>query len=304
MHRTEARLPGRPLPVAFLGFVLTIALTLSAGIAGAAPTRPSPSPSAEVSTPAAKATVAASPTPTPGATKGTPSAKPTDTPSAEPKVSASPTETTSPTEVEAQVTVVNVPPNAWDFEVTSAGDMVTTINLLDNASDPDVGDTLRLFGVGEPGHGTVDAHLDTGIVAYTPEPLFAGDDSFTFTVADDDDAEATATVYIHVNAELHVNADTRDTGHGVPITVDVLENDTPGERSTLKPNTVVMVDPMKPLLTTKHLLARPRPAPTTSRTPGWSCSRPTPTSAESPPMSTKSARNAQSPRMPRFRRPG
>ena len=48
--------------------------------------------------------------------------------------------------------------------------------------------------------------------------------------------------------------DFTDTDYLTAVTVDVLANDTAGERATIEPDTLVIVDPVNLSLTTKHLV--------------------------------------------------
>jgi hypothetical protein len=72
------------------------------------------------------------------------------------------------------------------------------IDVLTNDTDVD-GDTLGLTDVGTPGHGT--ASIADGVISYTPEPLFQGIDSFTYTITDDNDGSATGVVAVTVTAD-------------------------------------------------------------------------------------------------------
>ena len=55
-----------------------------------------------------------------------------------------------------------------------------------------------------PGNGITSVDPISGIVTYTPESGFTGDDSFTYTVMDDDGATSNvATVHIEVIASLN-----------------------------------------------------------------------------------------------------
>ena len=61
-------------------------------------------------------------------------------------------------------------------------------------------DTLTAAIVTNPSHGTLgNIDQNTGIVTYTPNPNFTGDDSFTFKVNDGKaDSSNTATVNVNV----------------------------------------------------------------------------------------------------------
>jgi hypothetical protein len=73
-----------------------------------------------------------------------------------------------------------------DFADTGAGQKVT-VDVLANDTDPD-GDELTLVSVGGAAHGTVT--VVDGLVVYTPDSGWTGDDSATYVVSD---GAATAT---------------------------------------------------------------------------------------------------------------
>jgi len=70
------------------------------------------------------------------------------------------------------------------------------IYVLANDNDPD-GDSIYIFGVSEPLHGTAD--MLGSYISYTPTSGYIGGDSFTYTLRDEHDATDTATVTIAVN---------------------------------------------------------------------------------------------------------
>ncbi|MEM7273464.1 MAG: Ig-like domain-containing protein, partial [Actinomycetota bacterium] len=91
-----------------------------------------------------------------------------------------------------------------DVLTVGEDDGPTAVAVLDNDSDPDVGDVLTVDSVGVATTGT--AALSGGVVTYDPagqfEALAAGQsatDSFTYTVADGNGGFATATVNVTIN---------------------------------------------------------------------------------------------------------
>ncbi|MGV0803675.1 Ig-like domain-containing protein, partial [Mycolicibacterium elephantis] len=72
-------------------------------------------------------------------------------------------------------------------------------------------------------NGTVT--LSDGVITYTPDTGFVGSDSFTYTVNDGNGGVATATVHVTVNNPPVANDDEAFTEVGVPIVINVLEND-------------------------------------------------------------------------------
>jgi hypothetical protein len=95
--------------------------------------------------------------------------------------------------------VGNSPPVAVDDPATAATPDPVIIAVLDNDSDPDVGDTLRVLGVSQPGLGTavvnvVGPGLDT--VTYIPGDGPGGIDTFQYSVTDGKGGSAIATVTV------------------------------------------------------------------------------------------------------------
>jgi|GEM_PF-4063406 len=129
---------------------------------------------------------------------------------------------------------VNRPPVAVDDSATVQQDSsAVTIDVLANDSDPD-GDTLTITAVTQGAHGEV-AITDGGTrVSYTPEPGYAGPDSFTYTVSDGRGGTDTATVTISVNGPPDAVEDSvtvqMDSGAN---TLHVLANDTDPEADAL-----------------------------------------------------------------------
>ncbi|MFK7875245.1 MAG: Ig-like domain-containing protein [Paracoccaceae bacterium] len=88
----------------------------------------------------------------------------------------------------------NSAPIAVDDDFMVNEDTATTLNFLENDSDPN-GDTLLTSILTEPTNGTL-ALLD-GIYTYTPETNFSGTDSFTYQISDGEFSD-TATVNLTV----------------------------------------------------------------------------------------------------------
>ena len=92
----------------------------------------------------------------------------------------------------------NTPPVAPDVSVS--GDEDTTISGVVAATDVD-GDTLTYApGATAPANGSVAIDPATGAFDYTPNPDFAGTDSFTVLVDDGEGGETEATVSVTVDA--------------------------------------------------------------------------------------------------------
>jgi len=135
--------------------------------------------------------------------------------------------------VSIAVATVNDPPIAVDDTDTTDEDAPVTIDVLDNDSDPD-GDGLSVQSVTQPAHGSV---INNGIdVTYVPDPGFDGTDTFTYTVSDGNGGSATATAVVEVAAVNDPPAAQDDSGassENVPITIDVLGNDSDPDGDSL-----------------------------------------------------------------------
>ena len=99
----------------------------------------------------------------------------------------------------ATVTIAFVTPNeapmATDDTASVDEDSAIAVSVLGNDSDPD-GDALTVTAVGTAAHGSVSLGAG-GVVTYTPEANYFGEDSFTYTVSDgalNDTATVTVTV--------------------------------------------------------------------------------------------------------------
>jgi PKD repeat protein len=120
--------------------------------------------------------------------------------------------------------IVNRPPVAQDVAASTHTGTPTQVTLA--ATDPD-GDPLTYSAVSQPLHGTVS--LTAVVATYTPNPRFAGADSFTYRANDGKIDSNLATVTIHVTDGSPVAADDHFTtvqGQSLQIAdPGVLEND-------------------------------------------------------------------------------
>jgi len=103
----------------------------------------------------------------------------------------------------AVITVNNVndnptanPDNA-SVTANSVGGVLVPV-LANDASAPDVGETLSITAVGPATNGSVT--IVGGSVRYVPAPGFVGTDTFTYTISDGNGGTATATVTVTVGA--------------------------------------------------------------------------------------------------------
>ena len=126
---------------------------------------------------------------------------------------------------------INQPPVAADDSgLTQKGGSVT-VDVLDNDTDANAGDTLSVSGLSTPTHGTVTDNGD-GTVTY----LHGGrttSDSFTYTVSDGEGGSDTATVSIRINQPPAAADDTATVQRGTSGTVDVIANDTDANGDSL-----------------------------------------------------------------------
>ncbi|MAT98453.1 MAG: hypothetical protein CL608_15015 [Anaerolineaceae bacterium] len=131
--------------------------------------------------------------------------------------------------VTIEVTEVNDAPIALDDNETIEEDSETVqINVLDNDSDADTGDTLVITAIGTTDNGGT-AVLNNNQIDYTPAPNFFGSETFTYTVSDGRNGSDTATVTIEVTAVNDVptandDSETASEESGT-IQIDVLAND-------------------------------------------------------------------------------
>ncbi|RUO76994.1 Ig-like domain-containing protein [Idiomarina seosinensis] len=125
--------------------------------------------------------------------------------------------------------VNNAPETSADNASVVAGE-THSIDVLGNDTDPD-GDELTLSEVGTPENGTT--ALADGMVSYTANDGFQGEDTFGYTVSDGE-LTAQGTVTVAVNAPPTANPDSSEAESGESIAIDVLANDTdPGDELTI-----------------------------------------------------------------------
>ncbi|MFW5815421.1 MAG: Ig-like domain-containing protein [Wenzhouxiangella sp.] len=132
-------------------------------------------------------------------------------------------------------------PEANDVTASTQRTQAIEINVLASASDPD-GDPLEIADFGQPANGSV---VESGeLLRYQPDPLFFGEDSFSYTVDDGRGGQASAQVVVNVafaNQAPIAQPDAASGPPGVPITVDVLANDSDPDGDPLEVIDVVRV---------------------------------------------------------------
>lgn len=147
--------------------------------------------------------------------------------------------------VTISVTPVNDAPVATGDSYAMVGGTTLTVaapGVLGNDSDVD-GDALTAVLATGPANGSLTLNAD-GSFSYTPNALFSGQDSFTYTTFDGTAPSGAATVTIDVSAppanEAPVaNSDYATTTRGVAVDIDVLANDTDAN-GNIDPTTVTI----------------------------------------------------------------
>ena len=134
--------------------------------------------------------------------------------------------------VSVAVTAVNRPPAATDDTASTTLGTPVDIEVLANDIDLD-GDPLIVTAVSDPANGTAVIDLN-GSITYTPDPGFSGVDAFVYTVCDPDGSCDDATVQVGIDLEPPVAVDdAATTDEDVPVTIDVLANDSDGSTPTV-----------------------------------------------------------------------
>ncbi|MEO0450959.1 MAG: Ig-like domain-containing protein, partial [Pseudomonadota bacterium] len=99
--------------------------------------------------------------------------------------------------VSVEVLAGNRPPTANNDSGDTTSDAAIAIDVLENDSDPD-GDPLQITSFTLASNGTV-IDLGNGILQYTPNEGFTGNDAFAYQIEDSDGAPASATVSVTVS---------------------------------------------------------------------------------------------------------
>jgi hypothetical protein len=125
-------------------------------------------------------------------------------------------------------------PVAVDDAATTAEDSPTDVAVLANDTDPN-GDTLSVSAASDPANGTTAIQPD-GTVRYTPDPDFAGADTFDYTVDDgagNSDTGSVAVTVTPLNDAPTAVDDALVTLVDTAGSVDVLANDTDVDGDTI-----------------------------------------------------------------------
>ena len=114
--------------------------------------------------------------------------------------------------------------------------VVIAPGVLSNDTDVEH-DALTAMGVSSPAHGVLALNANGGF-SYTPNALFSGSDSFTYTASDGAAESSVATVTIavtHVNHAPLAAGDAATTAEDTPVTIAVLANDVDPDDDALTP---------------------------------------------------------------------
>ncbi len=136
------------------------------------------------------------------------------------------------------------PPDAVDDSAETDAGTPIDLPVLDNDSDPDGDlDPTTLTVVDPATNGT--AEVVGTQIRYTPDPGFAGADSFTYQVCDEtglcDIASVSVTV-VGINSPPDAVDDEAQAQTGVPVDIAVLGNDTDPD-GDLDPTSLTVIDP-------------------------------------------------------------
>jgi VCBS repeat-containing protein len=110
---------------------------------------------------------------------------------------------------------LNDPPVAVNDSAVTKVDTSVIIDVLDNGSDPDVGDILTVDSVTQGTNGSVSNN--GSYVTYTPAAGFNGTDNFSYTVSDGNGGTDTAIVDVTVVDTFAIVYVHTDTGPTAPI---------------------------------------------------------------------------------------
>ncbi|WP_257669673.1 Ig-like domain-containing protein [Parapedobacter tibetensis] len=136
------------------------------------------------------------------------------------------------------------PPVANDDDIMTTVNTPVSIPVLDNDEEGDAPlDPTTVTITTPPTNGTVEVDPVTGEVTYTPDDGFEGEDTFEYTVDDENGVPSNvAMVTVTIVEGPEANDDETSTTPGAPVTIPVLDNDTPGD-VPLDPTTVTITTP-------------------------------------------------------------
>lgn len=147
---------------------------------------------------------------------------------------------------EIQRTFFNSSPTAVADSTSTSEGLPTRISVLDNDTDPDIGDVLTVTDFAQAANGVVELNAD-GSFTYTPTAGFSGTDTFSYTISDEASAwhthglfsssrshKSTATVTIAVTAApTAINDSATVVEDSTANVIDVLGNDSDSDGDAL-----------------------------------------------------------------------
>ena len=136
--------------------------------------------------------------------------------------------------VQVDVVAPGSPPTAKDDVATTQVGVPVTIAVLANDSDPGSG-PLAVVGLGKPGHGKVSLGANQSVI-YTPDPGYAGPDSFSYTI-EGAAGRASAVVSVNVvadNLAPEARNESALTYRNQAVTIPILANDIEPEGEALR----------------------------------------------------------------------
>jgi len=151
----------------------------------------------------------------------------------------------APISVTITVSPVNDAPVAVNDQASTNEDTPVDIDVLSNDIDVDnVLNATMIVLITSPTHGTLTINTTTGVVVFSPNLNYNGNDSFTYQVKDAAGAlsnTATVAIVIYpVNDAPIANADFATTPEETPVSIPVLANDTDVD-SALDPASLLVV---------------------------------------------------------------
>ena len=134
-----------------------------------------------------------------------------------------------------KIDVNDTPVAGNDIANTDEGASVAIVVLVNDSDSDGVLDSTTVTVLSAPPNGSATIDPVTGVITYTPNGGFSGNDSFSYTVKDDlGVASNAATVTVFINDLPVAVNDTTSTGETIPVDITILANDTDSD-GTLDP---------------------------------------------------------------------
>nr|MDQ3392783.1 Ig-like domain-containing protein [Bacteroidota bacterium] len=145
------------------------------------------------------------------------------------------------------INLPNNPPVAVDDVITTNEDVAVIFNVMDNDSDPDADNiVLTILPINGPSNGNL--VLNGNNYTYTPNANYYGIDSFTYEICDNGTPSICTTAEVTINITAVNDApiamdNTAETDKNVPVTIDVLANDSDIEDDLLVVSATLITAP-------------------------------------------------------------